>query len=261
MTLSVMELRFEYPTRGRGQVLDGVGFEALSGELLAVLGPNGVGKTTLLRCLNRMLTPTSGAVLVEGAEIFSLSPPEIARLVGYVAQRSEAGRMTAFDAVLLGRKPHMGWRVKESDLARAGAALRQVGMEDMALRFIDQMSGGELQKICIARALAQEPRALLLDEPTSALDLRNKQEILKTIKWIVAEHGIAAIMTMHDLNAALRFADKLLFVKDGKAFTLCKPEQVQAEVIEAVYGLRVEIVRHGRHTLVVPLENEHGGQV
>ncbi len=249
MTLQVRGLEFGY---AQSEVLAGIDLVVEKAELLAILGPNGVGKTTLLRCINAMLTPRQGVVMVENADIFSLSAQEIARNIAYVAQRADSGRMTAFDAVLLGRKPHLGWRVSTNDVHHAEAALHCVGMDHLALRSINQMSGGELQKVCIARAIAQAPRVLLLDEPTSALDLRNKLDILQTIQRIVREQQMAAVMTMHDLNSALRFAHKLLFIKNGKVRTLCRPDEVQPAMIQDVYGVEVEILRHGERTLVVP---------
>lgn len=238
-------------------VLHGVGFSLRRGEILAILGPNGAGKTTLLRCVNAMAKPWRGKVHVEGADIFRMPPLEIAKRLGYVAQRSEAGRMTAFDAVLLGRIPHLGWRARESDLAKVGAALSQLGIERLALRFINELSGGELQKVCIARALAQEPRLLLLDEPTSSLDLKNQVGILDAIRGIVTERRMAAVMTMHDLNLALRFADRYIFLKQGKVLAWGRPDRIDPQTVEEAYGIGVDILRHNGHVVVVPKESRN----
>ena len=255
MILHAENLRFGYDGR---QVLAGLEFELAAGEMLAVLGPNGVGKTTLLKCLSAMHKPTGDAVLVEGLDIFRMARAEVAKRLGYVAQRAEAGRLTAFDAVLLGRKPHMGWRASDRDLRMVEAALRHVGLDHLALRSIDRMSGGELQKVCIARALVQEPRIMLLDEPTSSLDLRNQLEVLRTIRHVAEGHGVAVIMTMHDLNTALRFAHRLLFIKDGRAHTLTTPDELRPETIEAVYGVAADIVRHGGQPFIIPKDIREG---
>jgi iron complex transport system ATP-binding protein len=250
MMLSVKDIRVGY--NGSGLVLEDLGFTLGAGEILAILGPNGVGKTTLLRCINGMIQPKTGSVMVEGADVFDMSAGQIARHLGYVAQRNEAGRMTTFDAVLLGRKPHMGWKVSHDDLHKVGAALHQLGLEHLALRDIDRMSGGELQKVCIARAIVQEPRVLLLDEPTSSLDLKNQLEILGTIRRVVKEHQLAAVMTMHDLNLALRYVDRFLFIREGKVFASGRPDEISAEMVAAVYGVQVDILRHGGQVVVVP---------
>ena len=128
--------------------------------------------------------------------------------------------------------------------------------KDLSMRYIDQMSGGELQKVAIARALVQEPRLLLLDEPTSSLDLKNQVEILGLIRRVISEHNLAAVMTMHDLNTALRYADKCIFLKNHKIFFTGSPAEVDAGIIEAVYGLPVDIYRQGSHLLVAPQSNE-----
>jgi iron complex transport system ATP-binding protein len=250
MMLEVKDIRVGY--NGSGLVLEDLGFTLGAGEILAILGPNGVGKTTLLRCINGMIQPKTGSVMVEGADVFGMSAGRIARRLGYVAQRNDAGRMTTFDAVLLGRKPHMGWKVSHDDLHKVGAALHQLGLEHLALRDIDRMSGGELQKVCIARALVQEPRVLLLDEPTSSLDLKNQLEILGTIRRVVKEHQLAAVMTMHDLNLALRFVDRFLFIRKGKVFASGRPDEISAEMVAAVYGVQVDILRHDGQVVVVP---------
>ncbi len=249
MILRVKDLRMGY--RGR-MVLHGLDFAVERGQVLAILGPNGVGKTSLLRCINAILKPKTGAVMVDNADVFRMSAVEIARHLGYVAQRNEAGRMTAFDAVLLGRKPHLRWKITEADLRKVDAALKQLGLEHLALRHINEMSGGELQKVCIARALVQEPSVLLLDEPTSSLDLKNQLEILKTIRHVVHEHKLAAVMTMHDLNMAFRFCDAFVFIKEGKVFRCGCSEELTPDMIQAVYGVPVDILRHEGRTVVVP---------
>ncbi len=167
-------------------VLQNLDFQVQAGEMLAILGPNGVGKTTLLRCMNRILKPRKGAILVEDEDVFRMNLEQIAKRMGYVAQKSESGRMTVFDAVLLGRKPHLRWKVADRDLRIVDATIKRLGLSELALRHIDRISGGELQKVCIARAMVQEPYVLLLDEPTSSLDLKNQLEIMSIIRFCAA---------------------------------------------------------------------------
>ena len=249
MILSVDELRFFYRNQ---EVLADIAFSIDEGEIVAILGPNGVGKTTLLKCLNRILTPRGGAVLLDGDDLSRLDLMEIARKVGYVPQRVETGRLTAFDAVLLGRRPHIGWDVTGKDLKVVDAVFRRLQMDHLRLSYIDEMSGGELQKIAIARAIVQEPKVLLLDEPTSNLDLKHQVNILSIIARIVREHHIAAVMTMHDLNQALRFADRFIFLKGGRVYSHGGHDMVSSAVIEEVYGLPVVIGELGGVRCVVP---------
>nr|WP_320012197.1 ABC transporter ATP-binding protein [uncultured Desulfobulbus sp.] len=246
-----VQLNFAYNGRN---ILKDVNFEVQPGELMAILGPNGVGKTTLLKCINAMHRPQQGVVEVENRDVLQLSPSEIATRIGYVAQQSQTAQLTLFDAVLMGRIPHIRWKPAEHDLKIVNAAINHLHLEDMALRRIDQLSGGELQKVCIARALVQEPRLLLLDEPTSALDFKNQVEIMSLLRRVVDEHQVGAIMTMHDLNKALRYADTVLLLKEGKVLSQGRSCDITAEMIAAAYGLAVEIHRINGFPLVVPVE-------
>ncbi|WP_338095736.1 ABC transporter ATP-binding protein [Methanorbis rubei] len=247
--LQVAGVSFEYRS---DPVLADVSIGVARGEILAILGPNGVGKSTLLKCMNLILTPKTGTVLLEEKDLMRMSGPEIARNVGYVAQRNDSAKMSVFDTVLLGRKPHLGLRVSERDYAIVERALSRLGLSEMQLRSIDELSGGELQRVCICRAIVQEPSVLLLDEPTSALDLCRQMAILGVIRDVVDHHNVATVMTMHDLNLALRFADRFLFMKDGMVYAACDRSGVTADVIEAVYGIAVDIVMHKGLPMVVP---------
>jgi iron complex transport system ATP-binding protein len=251
MILRVADLMFSYNSH---PVLRDISFSVSPGELLAVLGPNGAGKTTLLKCINALQRPKGGAVYVDGTRVRELTPRAISRKVGYVAQRNEPSRLTAFDAVLMGRRPHVRWGVSRHDLETVDAALKQLGLTELSMRYIDQVSGGELQKIAIARALVQEPRLMLLDEPTASLDLKNQVDILRMIHQVVRQHNMAAVMTLHDLNTALRWADTCIFLKDGQIFYAGPPLRVDAGIIETVYGLPVDVFRQGGRLLVAPRE-------
>ena len=249
MILDVNGVAFTYRS---APIIQDITFDLRPHQTLAILGPNGVGKTTLLKCMNAILRPKAGSILVEDLDLLSADRMEIARKMGYVPQRSETGRITAFDAILLGRRPHIRWDVSEADLRIVEAAIRMLRLEDLSLRYIDEMSGGELQKVSIARALVQEPRILLLDEPTSSLDLRNQIDILEIVSRVVADHDVAAVMTMHDLNMALRYADRFIFLKGGVIHAAGGPEVVTAETIEEVYGVAVAVEQYNGYQVVIP---------
>lgn len=250
MILSVRGLTFRYPSR---PVFRDVNFSVLQGECLAVLGTNGAGKSTMLRCLNRILKPQSGCVYLEKDEVFKLGRRELAQRVGYVAQKQESTRCTVFDTVLLGRKPYIKWDVSQKDLEVTNRVLKLLELEAYSLRYLDELSGGELQKVVIARALAQEPDLLLLDEPTSNLDLKNQLEVISIIKKVVKSQQIAAIVTMHDLNLAIRIADKFLLLKNGAIFSAGGLEVMTPENVESVYSVPVMIETYRNVPVVVPL--------
>ncbi|ADY57367.1 Phosphonate-transporting ATPase [Syntrophobotulus glycolicus DSM 8271] len=250
MILHVRGLEFRYPSHFVFQDID---FSVDQGDCLAVLGTNGVGKSTLLKCLNRVLKPRGGAVCIHQDEISHLSRVELAKRVGYVAQKQEGTRCTVFDTVLMGRKPYIKWDVSPGDLEITRRVLNTLELGDYALRYLDELSGGEVQKVWIARALAQEPDLLMLDEPTSNLDLKNQLEVINIIKTVVKKQQIAAIVTMHDLNLALRFANKFLLLKEGKIFAIGGLEVMTPENIENVYSVPVVIRKYQDRPVVVPL--------
>lgn len=254
MNLQVNNISFRYNGH---DVLHDILFQAKKGELLAILGPNGAGKTTLLKCLNAIHKPRNGSVMISDHNVAGLSSDERAKLLGYVPQKVEAARLTVFDTILMGRKPYIKWRVRENDMRVVNGAIKLLSLDHLSMRNIDQLSGGELQKVSIARALVQEPEVLLLDEPTSSLDLKNQLDILYIIKSIVHSHKITAIMTIHDLNTAMRFADTYLFLKEGEVYTYGGRECVTPEVIEAVYGVDVEIETSRGYPVIHPIGPFH----
>ncbi|MBP2133065.1 iron complex transport system ATP-binding protein [Methanomicrobium sp. W14] len=250
MILDINGVKFQYKSR---EVLNDISFSVDKNEILTIMGPNGVGKTTLLKCINRIHHPKSGSILVGDEDIMKMSLPDIAKKVGYVAQHTQKGRLTAYDAILLGRKPHISWSVSEKDIKMVDAVVRKLHMTDLAMRYIDEMSGGELQKVSIARAIVQEPSLLLLDEPTSSLDLKNQQEILHIISEVVKGHEVSAVMTMHDINTALRFSDRFIMLKSNRIFAAGGPEIITPENIKQVYEVDVEVEFLKTGPVVIPV--------
>ncbi|MBN2552712.1 MAG: ABC transporter ATP-binding protein [Spirochaetales bacterium] len=253
MILGVDGITFRYNSH---PVLEDITFEVHTHQITAVLGPNGAGKTTLLRCINRILKPESGTVRIEERDLAHSSSREIARRVAYVAQRSEPRRISAFDAVLLGRKPHIGWDVSRHDLEMTQATLKRLDLEHLSLRYTDRMSGGEYQKVCIARAVVQEPTVMLLDEPTASLDLKNQLAILRLLRTIVRGHRMCAVITMHDLNTAFRYADNFLFLKNGRIYAAVDRSEISGAIVEEVYGVPVAVQWHQDHPVVLPLDDD-----
>lgn len=249
MILTVEGLEFEYPSR---PVLKDINFSIANGDFLAVLGINGAGKSTLLKCINRILKPQLGTVLIRGDDALRLSRRELAKRIGYVAQHHERTRTTVFDAVLLGRKPYIQWEASTRDLEIVQEALTTLGLDSYALRYVNELSGGERQKVVIARALAQKPQLLLLDEPTHSLDLKNQFDVSRLIKRIVKGEHLAAVVAMHDLNLAMRFANRFMLLKDGMIFAAGGFEVMTQENIESVYSLPVKIKQFGDIPVVIP---------
>lgn len=249
--LAVAGIAFSYGAR---PVLNAVSLEVDRGEICSIMGNNGAGKSTLLKCILGILRPRTGVVFVAGEDASRLARMEVARHMGYVAQRDGTGaRLTVFDAVLMGRRPHIGWGAGAGDLKVVEEVIGALNLENLALRHLDELSGGELQKVMIARAMAQEPGILLLDEPTSNLDLRNQLEVMETLRRVVAERGIAALMAIHDVNLALRFSHKFVLLRGGSVFACGGPEIIDEESMEKVYGVKVEVETRGGMRVVVPV--------
>ncbi|MGB8454590.1 MAG: ABC transporter ATP-binding protein [Anaerocolumna sp.] len=249
--IEVKNLDFFY--NSGSTVLNQVTFDAAEGQCIAILGNNGAGKSTLIKCLNHILEPKGGMVYVNGEDIGKLKRNGIAKCMAYVAQHNTGGRFTVFDSVLLGRKPYIRLEPTKEDMDITESVIRRMGMEEFALRYTDELSGGEIQKVILARALAQQPHVLLLDEPTSNLDLRNQYEVLATVQEIARQENISVIIVIHDLNLACRYCDRFLFVKDSKVYAYGGKEVMTPETISLVYGMSVAVEKVRGVSVVIPL--------
>ena len=252
MILEVDGVEFSYKSI---KALRKVKFSVKSSEIVSILGPNGGGKSTLLKCIAKILIPKRGAVCIDKKNILDLKTDEIAKIIGFVPQSSTGNYLTVFDAILLGRKPHIGWDVTDRDIQIASNILKLLDLENLALRFTNELSGGELQKVTIGRALAQEPRILLLDEPTNNLDPKNQIEIMELINSITKEKDMITIVVMHDLNLALMFSDKFILLKNGEIFAVGNHEIITKEIIHEVYDINVEIIHYKGLPIIVPQTN------
>jgi len=245
---------------GERTVLQGVQLEVRPGEVLALVGPNGAGKTTLLRALARLLRPRGGAVLLEGQDAWSLGPRAFARRVALAPQALSGTEwpLTVEEAVALGRAPHRGWFLPLSPQDRRAVAqvLEDLGLTHLRTRPLTALSGGELRRVVLARALAQEPRYLLLDEPTAYLDLRGQAEVLARLQGLAHRQGLGVAVTLHDLNQAALCADRVALLSGGQVVAEGTPEEVfQPDLLARVYGVPVGVARHPFYPtpLVVPL--------
>lgn len=249
--LEVKNLSFAYSKNGR-RILDGVSFYLEQGQFMAILGNNGAGKSTLIKCIDRINPVTAGQVLVNGKSIEAIQRRQLAQSVAYVPQNTQPAHTMVFDAVLLGRKPYIKWGITAEDERIVAETLEMLNLKQLESRYLDELSGGELQKTMLARALVQQPKYLLLDEPTSSLDPNNQHEMLHVIRDIAQEKNIGVAIVIHDLNLAMRHCDRFLFIKDAKVFSFGGVETVTPETIETVYDLRVDIIEHKGIRVIIP---------
>jgi len=236
--IEVRGVTFSY---GSGNALNDISFSARAGRIASILGVNGSGKTTLLKTINGILRPRRGTVHIDGQKTTALSREEIARSMGYMPQNSPAVPCTVFEAVLLGRAPHISWKLSRQDIAKAWEMVELMGLDGYAHRPTTDLSGGELQRVIIARALAQEPRVLLLDEPVNHLDIRSRMEIMSLIRNITRKLEIVTIAVLHDLNTALRFSDDFILMKDGYLFAAGESDIMTDSLISETYGLPITV--------------------
>ena len=244
--IEVQNISFAY---GKQNVLRHVSFTLDYGMVLGILGNNGAGKSTLITCLNKILRPNDGRVLLDDVDILKMGRMEMARLVAYVPQKAETTQSTVYDTALLGRRPYIKWSMSQEDLDICDRVMEQLGIESIKLRPINELSGGEVQKVMLARALVQQPKLLLLDEPTSNLDPRNQHEIMNLIHNMAKEQNFAVITVIHDLNLAARYCDRFLFMKDGTVFSYGGADAMTRDTIKSVYGIDAHIYcENGKRT-------------
>ncbi len=207
------------------------------------MGPNGCGKSTLLRTVCGIMVPQAGSVRADGLRLCSIDPKEYPRVFGYVPQRYvPSDRLTVFESVLIGRATYMSWTFSDEDFTYAEAAMERMGIMELAETFVNDVSGGQMQKVAIARALAQNPSYYVMDEPTSALDLKNRMVVMRIIRDTVSEEKSGALLAMHDINLAIRFSDEIVMLRDGTVYARGSPDDiVTEESIRDVYGVASEI--------------------
>jgi iron complex transport system ATP-binding protein len=240
---------------GDRPVIDTVDLRIEAGEWLALIGPNGAGKTTLLRAVAR-LVPFAGSIELDGRSTAQMHRAELSRMLALVPQEpSTPPWMTVAEYVLLGRTPHLGPLAKEgrSDLEAAARALSRLDLLGYVSRRLGTLSGGEKQRVVVARALAQEARIVLLDEPTASLDIGHQQQALELLDALRAESGLTLVAAMHDLTLAAQYADRMVLLDDGRVVADGAPRDVLTEVLIAQhYDATIEVVSVDGRIAVVP---------
>ncbi len=213
-------------------------------KFISILGPNGVGKSTLIHCINKILTPTAGTVMIDDTDVKDISIKEMAKMVGYVPySANDTFPLTVVDTVLMGRHPHSRRGSLDSDLDIVYDTLEMLGIQDLAMRSFNELSAGQHQKVMLARGLAQEPKILLLDEPTSNLDVRHQLEVAKMLKRLSREKEILVIMICHDINIAAKYSDEIILLHGGTIFDVGTPNEVITEKnLESVYGVETRVI-------------------
>ncbi|MGD9158612.1 MAG: ABC transporter ATP-binding protein [Desulfobacteraceae bacterium] len=252
MTLKVKDLYFNY---NKSEVLRDINLDVEKGEVASLVGPNGAGKSTLLKCMNRILRPDKGNIMIDGEDLENMSLKKMACFLGYVPQTAyHTFPSTVFETVLLGRRPYVNWTVGPENRDIVYEMLIAMNLDHLALRQFNEISGGEQQRALIARALAQEPRVLLLDEPTSNLDLRHQLEVLDHVVSIVKEKGISVIMAIHDLNLASRYSDRIIFLNKGEIHMSGTPEEtLVSKNIRKVYEVETMVNNDSGRPHIVPV--------
>jgi iron complex transport system ATP-binding protein len=221
-----------------------------------MVGPNGSGKTTLIKCINKILEPKQGQILLGEQAINKMSRLDVAKQVGYVPQSTLGNNevTTVFEMVLIGRRPHITWQSTQKDEEKVWEALKTLNVEHLAMRNFYELSGGEQQRVLVARSLAQEAKVLLLDEPTSNLDIRHQLEVMDLTHKLVVEQKLSAVVAIHDLNLAARYCDKIVMMKDGKVFAAGEAKEVlTTQNIGLAYGVEVEIGYCKNNPYIIPI--------
>ena len=241
LNITINGLEFGYRTF---PILKGIDVVFDKSELVSIIGPNGVGKSTLIHCMNKILTPNDNSVFIDGRDVKTINVKEMAKVMGYVRYTATTTfPISVIDAVMMGRHPHSKYGSMEKDMEISYDMLEKLGIEDLAMRPINELSAGQLQKVILAKGLAQQPKVLLLDEPTANLDIKHQLGVTKLLHDICRETGMTIIMICHDLNIAAKYSDRMLMMSEGKIYAAGTPEEILTkDNVRNVYGVDCEVI-------------------
>lgn len=237
---------------GNHLVLKGMSASFEPGQFTAIMGQNGSGKTTLIRCMSKGLNGYKGQILLDGHELTSYSLDTLAHKIAFVPQGQDTVfGATVFETILLGRLPFMTWAASDDDFKKVDQVIDQLKLSHLAHKSIHTISGGERQKVYIARAIAQDTPIIILDEPITYLDLKHQLEIMQILRNLSLS-GVNVIMVVHDINLALRYCTNHIFIKDGHILDPSEPNQITESLIEEVFDVLMKKISIGDHPLFIP---------
>lgn len=246
--------KLEYGYDPKYPVLKGIDLRLDKPEFVCIMGPNGVGKSTLIHCINKILKPTGGSIFLDGRDVSEMKLKEVAEHLGYVPATSEDSfPLTVVDTVMVGLQNDFKFGTTKDDLARVYDVLRLMKIEHLAMRNFNELSAGQHQKVVLARGLVRTPPAVLLDEPTSNLDIKHQIEVVKVLSRLPREKGMLVVMISHDINITAKFADRIVMIHDGEIFADGGPSNVLTkENIRTVYGVDADIIQvNGRPHVIL----------
>ncbi len=257
--LKIENLTVAYNQR---EILHRVSLRVDKGEIVTLIGPNGAGKSTLIRAVSGVVPIESGEVAIDGTNLGQLSTVERARRLAVVPQaRNLPPAFTVYESVLLGRTPYLGWfgRAAPEDHARIRSALERTQLLPLAERRVGELSGGEQQRVLLARALAQDTPVMLLDEPITHLDLQHRERLIRLIRDLATQRGLAVLMVLHDLNEAAMYADRIALLVEGRIEAVGTPSEVLTEAnLTRIYDIPVRVIQHPDYGSPLVLPDGHG---
>ncbi|MBE6135033.1 MAG: ABC transporter ATP-binding protein [Erysipelotrichaceae bacterium] len=248
--ISIHGLTASYSKKGPNAI-EKVDFELSSGEVGVILGPNGAGKSTFLKCILGLMKPESGTIEVDGIEFLKMKSRERARKVAYLPQSIEFTPLSVYETITLGRLPYFGLMPGKRDKEEVDRVIEELGLGELRNRNVTELSGGEKQKVAIARAIAQDPSILVFDEPSANLDIKNELTLFSAIKHLAKEKGISVLLSIHDINAALSLGDKYLLLRKGQSIAVCRPEDIDEAAIEKTFDVKAKIQTIEKRKIVI----------